>query len=239
MIQIFETMAKELIIIRNLICHPKVLKLDTGKRKLTALFKAPVTVPVSADTVKTNQDSDITKPDALTDNGILTHTDTVNKVGNVAIERQTSQPLLSRLRVSQQWQYTKTIVKAARYPVNSMQGLWELLTKHHKEELPDLIKLSQIALTLPLHTASCERVFSPQNLILTKQRSRLAPATSDKLLRTRLASNAGVILNFEDCLQCWHWLIKRLIKTKLTSERIHYKITLVLFLSCFLSIQVY
>ena len=41
---------------------------------------------VSADTVKTNQDSDITKPDALTDNGILTHTDTVNKVGNDAIE---------------------------------------------------------------------------------------------------------------------------------------------------------
>ena len=100
-----------------------------------------------------------------------------------------------------------------------MQGLWELLTKHHKEELPDLIKLSQIALTLPLHTASCERVFSQQRqialtlplhtascervfsqqrLILTKQRSRIAPATSDKLLRTRLASNAGVILNFED-----------------------------------------
>ena len=73
-----------------------------------------------------------------------------------------------------------------------------LLTKHHKEELPDLIKLSQIALTLPLHTASCERVFSQQRLILTKQRSRIAPATSDKLLRTRLASNAGVILNFED-----------------------------------------
>ena len=119
---------------------------------------------------------------------------------------ETSQPLLSRLRVSQQWQYAKTIVKAARYPVNSMQGLWELLTKHHKEELPDLIKLSQIALTLPLHTASCERVFSQQNLILTKQRSRLAPATCDKLLRTRLASNAGVILNFEDCLQHWHWL---------------------------------
>ena len=59
-----------------------------------------------------------------------------------------------------------------------------------------VIRLSQIALTLPLQTASCERVLSQQNLILTKQRSRLAPATSDKLLRTRLASNAGVILNF-------------------------------------------
>ena len=65
--------------------------------------------------------------------------------------------------------------------------------KTYKEELPDLIKLSQIALTLPLHTASSERVFS-----LTKQRSRLAPATSDKLLRTRLASNAGVIFHYNN-----------------------------------------
>ena len=74
----------------------KVLKLDTGQRKLTALFKAPVTVPVSADTVKTNQDSDITKPDALTDNGILTHTDTVNKVGNDAIESESAKVTDSR-----------------------------------------------------------------------------------------------------------------------------------------------
>ena len=49
-----------------------------------------MTVPVSADTVKTNQDSDITKPYALTDNGILTHTDTVNKVGNDAIESESA-----------------------------------------------------------------------------------------------------------------------------------------------------
>ena len=106
-----------------------------------------------------------------------------------------------------------------------MQGLWELLTKHHKEKFPDLIKLSQITLTLPLHTASCERVFFQQNLILTKQRSSLCPATSDKLLMARLASNAGVILNSEDCLKRWH----RLIKQNWQSERIHYKITLICF----------
>ena len=46
-----------------------------------------MTVHVSANMVKTNQDSrtdksDIKKTDALTDNDVLTHTDTVNKVGN-------------------------------------------------------------------------------------------------------------------------------------------------------------
>ena len=55
-----------------------------------------MTVPVSADTVKTNQDSDITKPDVLTDNGILTHTDTVNKVGNDAIESESAKVTDSR-----------------------------------------------------------------------------------------------------------------------------------------------
>ena len=55
-----------------------------------------MTVPVSADTVKTNQDSDITKPDALTDNGILTHTYTVNKVGNDAIESESAKVTDSR-----------------------------------------------------------------------------------------------------------------------------------------------
>ena len=55
-----------------------------------------MTVPVSADTVKTNQDSDITKPDALTDNGILTHTDTVNKVGNDVISSESAKITDSR-----------------------------------------------------------------------------------------------------------------------------------------------
>ena len=119
-----------------------------------------------------------------------------------------------------------------------MQGLWELLTKHHKEELPDLIKLSQIALTLPLHTASCERVFSQQRLILTKQRSRIAPATSDKLLRTRLASNAGVILNFEDS-PTLALAKKEANKNKIGKVKEYTKIMLILFLSCFLPIQVY
>ena len=64
--------------------------------KLTALFKAPVTVPVSADTVKTNQDSDITKPASLPTMAYCTHTDTVNKVGNDAIESESAKVTDSR-----------------------------------------------------------------------------------------------------------------------------------------------
>ena len=60
------------------------------------MFKAPVTVPVSADIVKTNQDLDITKFDVLIDNGILTHTDIVNKVGNDVIESESAKVTDSR-----------------------------------------------------------------------------------------------------------------------------------------------
>ncbi|XP_061191044.1 zinc finger protein 862-like [Saccostrea echinata] len=97
-----------------------------------------------------------------------------------------SQPVLCAEKVRNQWMLAKQIVKSARYPTDRMQDLWELLTKHHKEDLDELIKLAQIALTLPLHTASCERVFSQQNIILTKQRNSLAPKISDRLLRVRL-----------------------------------------------------
>jgi hypothetical protein len=47
------------------------------------------------------------------------------------------------------------------------------------------MKLAQYALTLPLHTCSCERVFSNQNLIITRLRCRLNTKISDILLRVR------------------------------------------------------
>ena len=61
----------------------------------------------------------------------------------------------------------KTIVKSAKYPVDNMPSLWKTITRFHKDEVPKIIKLAQYALTLPLHTCSCERVFSNQNLIVT------------------------------------------------------------------------
>jgi hypothetical protein len=79
----------------------------------------------------------------------------------------------------------KTIVKSAKYPVDNMPSLWNTITLFHKDGVPEIIKLAQYALTLPLHTCSCKRVFSNQNLIVTRLRSRLSPKTSDRLLRVK------------------------------------------------------
>jgi uncharacterized protein involved in tolerance to divalent cations len=48
----------------------------------------------------------------------------------------------------------KTIVKSAKYPVDNMPFLWKTITLFHKDEVPEIIKLAQYALTLPLHTCS-------------------------------------------------------------------------------------
>ena len=59
-------------------------------------------------------------------------------------------------------------------------------TTDYSNELPNLIKVGQVALLLSLHTADCERAFSGQNLIVTKLRNRLVPDISDKLLIVRI-----------------------------------------------------
>ena len=60
------------------------------------------------------------------------------------------------------------------------------LSLFHKDEVPEIIKWAHYALTLPLHTCSCERVFSiNQNLIVVRLRSRLNPKISVRLFKSK------------------------------------------------------
>jgi hypothetical protein len=62
-----------------------------------------------------------------------------------------------------------------------------------KDEVPEIIKLAQYALTLPLHTCSCDKVFSNQNLIVTRLRSRLNPKISDRENRVIVFQRNGIL----------------------------------------------
>ena len=53
-----------------------------------------------------------------------------------------------------------------------------------------MIKLAQIALVLPVHTADVERVFSAQNLICTSKRNRLNVDTQNMLPKQKLEGQA-------------------------------------------------
>ena len=120
--------------------------------------------------------------------------------------------MVSKPEVRAEWARAKTIVRSLHYPVDQMKELWQLLTTHHSDELPNLIKLAQITLLLPLHTADCERAFSAKNLILTKMRNRLAPEISDKLLRIRIHGKGLKEHDFSKTLVIWHQQKKRFLK---------------------------
>lgn len=113
----------------------------------------------------------------------------------------------------------KLIVCSAGYLVDNMQVLWTTMSKYHHDELAELLKLGQLALTLPLHTADCERVFSQQNIILTKQRNRLAPVISDRLLRIGLHGQPLSELQYQKALIKWHQK-SRVLKLDSTPDKI-------------------
>ena len=63
----------------------------------------------------------------------------------------------------------KQLVRQQQYPVETLSGTAE----HHREGFPTLILLATLAIIQPVHTADCERAFSPQNVITTSLRNRI------------------------------------------------------------------
>ena len=49
-----------------------------------------------------------------------------------------------------------------------------------------MIKLAQLAIVLPVHTADVERGFSTQNIILSNRRNHLNPETQDMLMKQKM-----------------------------------------------------
>ena len=108
----------------------------------------------------------------------------------------------------------KTIVKSAKYPVDNMPSFWKTITLFHKDEVAEIIKLAQYTLTLPLLTCCCERVFSNQNLIVTRLRSRLNTKISHRLLRVKTQGKGIIKHDFQSSLNRWRAAKNRLLKRK-------------------------
>ena len=63
-----------------------------------------------------------------------------------------------------------------------MITLWSIIYKFHKALFPNLLKLAAVELTLPIHTADCERGFSLQNNLKNCQRNTLQAERLDTLM---------------------------------------------------------
>ena len=72
-----------------------------------------------------------------------------------------------------EWSLVKHLVLQEKYPRDNMGTLSSTIDKFHKHSFPNLLKLAAMALTLPIHTADCERGFSLQNNLKNCQRNRL------------------------------------------------------------------
>ena len=81
-----------------------------------------------------------------------------------------------------EWSLLKDIVKEQHYPTEKLSTLWSCIVKFHADTFPNLLKLAQLALILPLQTADGERGFSAQNLTKTAHRNRMEAETLDNLM---------------------------------------------------------
>ena len=81
-----------------------------------------------------------------------------------------------------EWSLLKDVVKEQHYPTEKLSTLWSCIFKFHADTFPNLMKLAQLALILPMQTADVERRFSAQNLTKTSHRNRMEAETLDNLM---------------------------------------------------------
>lgn len=124
----------------------------------------------------------------------------------------TSDALIEPEKTRIEWQQIKQVVKQQGYPRPSTAKLWGLIKEFHGDDYPNLIKLVQLALAHPVHTADCERAFSAQNSITTPLRNKLSPDHCDQLMRIMIEGGSLNDHDFAGAIQVWKRAKVRKIK---------------------------
>ena len=73
--------------------------------------------------------------------------------------------------------------------------------QNHKDVLPNLITLAELASILPIHTEDCKRGFSKQNLIKSKLRNRIEDAALNRLMMISIEGRPLEVLTVIFCVQ--------------------------------------
>ena len=61
------------------------------------------------------------------------------------------------MKTKMEWSLLKDVFKEQQYPTGKLSMLWSCIFKFHPDTFPNLLKLVQLALNLPLQTADVER----------------------------------------------------------------------------------
>ena len=102
-----------------------------------------------------------------------------------------------------EWNIAKRLVLQQKYPHDKMSLLWKIMYQNHKDVIPNLIVLAELALILPIHTADCERGFSNQNLMKSKSRNRIGDAALNHLILLSIEGKPLEEFDFIDSLSVW------------------------------------
>ena len=89
-------------------------------------------------------------------------------------------------QAKKEWSQLKKTVRREGFARHTVHSLFRQVVEYYPNDFPNIIKLAQCAVTLPVHTADVERSFSCQNRILTPLRGSLKPCTQDYLYLIRV-----------------------------------------------------
>ena len=117
--------------------------------------------------------------------------------------------IIDAQRTREEWRAVKQLVLNEAYPRTNMAMLWSIIHKYHPGEFPNLSIIIGLALTVPTHTADCERAFSAQNLIKTSKRSKMSESLLDDLLVIQLEGPGVQEFEYEAVLKVWRKIKKR------------------------------
>ncbi|GES92036.1 zinc finger protein 862-like [Rhizophagus clarus] len=102
----------------------------------------------------------------------------------------------------EEWARFKMII-TNNFASNDIEVILPLLIQDYIDVFPNIIKLIQIVYCIPFSSVECERGFSRQNKIKTKDRNSLATNTLDMLMRVSLEGPESKEFNYNRAYTIW------------------------------------
>lgn len=102
-----------------------------------------------------------------------------------------------------EWIDLKNLVLNQGYPRDKFVTLYQIINKYHNSSFPNILKLAQLAMILPLHTADCERGFSAMSNIHDIKRNRLEPQRLQRLLMINIQGPDREEFDFNAAVNTW------------------------------------
>ena len=108
--------------------------------------------------------------------------------------------------LTSEWELFKYIIYE-NHRDDDLKNICQCVLSGYREDYPTIAKLAGICMVLPASSVECERGFSQQNLIKTKQRNQLESPHLDMLMRLKIE---GPDFPFSKAVSAWKKKAKRL-----------------------------